>query len=279
MTIDDPFQAGAAGSPDPRRALDLLEQQASALAAAAAPQKIDYRGDERRYRAQGKELDAILGRLGIRSPFPWATLAECLAYGKTEFPENYRARRADISKRKAQVAELLQRRIDDDAAGDPQAGVSGLRSAAEGLLPDPSAIRVELARIEASIHTDPGTAIGKAKNLIEATAKAVLLDRGKPVSDASKVPQLAAQAMEALGVDRRAAGHDQKVAWILGQLHGLTNGIAALRNDVGDGHGQATATSGLDLRYGRLAVRAAIAWCAFMLETLEERRKGSTPGK
>jgi hypothetical protein len=88
VTIDDPFQAGAAGSPDPRRALDLLEQQASALAAAAAPQKIDYRGDERRYRAQGKELDAILGRLGIRSPFPWATLAECLAYGKTEFPEN-----------------------------------------------------------------------------------------------------------------------------------------------------------------------------------------------
>lgn len=107
----------------------------------------------------------------------------------------------------------------------------------------------------------------------------MLLDRGKPVSDASKVPQLAAQAMEALGVDRRAAGHDQKVAWILGQLHGLTNGIAALRNDVGDGHGQATAASGLDLRYGRLAVRAAIAWCAFMLETLEERRKGSTPGK
>lgn len=155
MTIDDPFQAGAARPPDPRRALDLLEQQASALAAAAAPQKIDYRGDERRYRAQDKELDTILGRLGIRSPFPWATLAECLAYGKTEFPQNYQARRADISKRKAHVAELLQRRIDDDAAGDPQAGVSGLRSAAEGLLPDPSAIRVELARIEASIHTDP----------------------------------------------------------------------------------------------------------------------------
>jgi len=278
VTIDDPFQAGPTGPPDPRRALDLLEQQASALAAAAAPPKIDYQGDERRYRAQRKELDAILGRLGIRSPFPWATLAECLAYGKTEFPENYRARRADISKRKAQVAELLQRRIDDDAAGDPQAGVSGLRSAAEGLLLDPSAIRVELARIEASIHTDPGTAIGKAKNLIEATAKAVLLDLGKPVSDASKVPQLAAQAMEALGVDRRAAGHDQKVALILG-LHGLTNGIAALRNDVGDAHGPATAVKGLDLRYGRLAVRAAIAWCAFMLETLEERRKGSTPGE
>jgi hypothetical protein len=137
VAIDNPFQAGTAGPPDPRRAMDLLEQQASALAAAAAPPKIDYQGDERRYRAQGKELDAILGRLGIRSPFPWATLPECLAYGKTEFPQNYPARRADISKRKAQVAELLQRRIDDDAAGDPQTQLSGLMSAAEDQLSDP----------------------------------------------------------------------------------------------------------------------------------------------
>jgi hypothetical protein len=224
------------------------------------------------------ELDAILDRLGIRSPFPWDSLAECLAWGKTEFPRNYAARRADISARKDRVAKLLQRRIDDHAAGDPRAELARLASAAEELLTDPSAIRVELERIEASIYTDPGTAIGKAKNLIEATAKAVLLDLGKPVTDTSKAPQLAAAAMEALGVDRRAAGQDKKVASILGQLHAVANGIAALRNDVGDAHGPATAVVGLDLRYGRLAVRSAVAWCAFMLKTLEERRKSSALG-
>jgi hypothetical protein len=163
--------------------LDLLEQQASALYAAATPSKINYQGDERRYRARRRELDAILGQLGIRSPFPWDSLAECLAYGKTEFPQNYGARRADILTRKDRVAELLQRRIDDHAAGDPLAEVARLASAAGELLPDPSAIRVELARIEANIHTDPSAAIGKAKNLIEATAKAVLLDVGKPIPD------------------------------------------------------------------------------------------------
>jgi len=73
--------------------------------------------------------------------------------------------------------------------------------------------------------------------------------------------------------------HNQQVASILGQLHGLTNGIAALRNEVGDAHGPATAVNGLDLRYGRLAVRAAIAWCAFLLETLEERHKGTAPSR
>lgn len=278
MTFGDPFQADGVGPSDPHRALDLLEQQAIALSAAAAPSKIDYQGDERRYRARGRELDAILERLGIRSPFPWDSLAECLAYGKAEFPRNYAARRADISARKDRVAELLQRRIDDHAAGDSRAEVVGLASVAEELLSDPSAIRVELARIEASIHTDPSAVIGKAKNLIEATAKAVLLDLGKPVPHAGKAPQLAAAAMEALGVGRRAAGHDRNVASILGQLHGVTNGIAALRNDVGDAHGPATAVDGLDLRYGRLAARCAIAWCAFMLETLEERHKSSTSG-
>jgi hypothetical protein len=84
--------------------------------------------------------------------------------------------------------------------------------------------------------------------------------------------------MEALGVDRRAASHDRQVALILGWLLSVTNGVAALRNDVGDAHGQATAVEGLDLRYGRLATRSSIAWCAFMLETLEERRKSSRPG-
>jgi hypothetical protein len=259
--------------------LDLLEQQASALSAAAAPEKIDYQGDERRYRARRRELEAILDRLGIRSPFPWDSLAECLAWGKTEFPRNYAARRADILARKDRVAELLQRRIDDNAAGDPRAEMARLASTAKEVLTDPSAIRVELARIEANIHTDPSAVIGKAKNLIEATAKAVLLDLGKPIPDTSKVPQLAAAAMETLGLGRRAAGHDRHVASILGWLHSVTNGVAALRNDVGDAHGPATAVEGLDLRYGRLAVRSAIAWCAFMLETLEERRKTSTPGK
>src|SRR5262249_55486781 len=116
MTFDDPFQARGVRSSDPSRALDLLEQQATALSAAAAPAKIDYQGDERRYRARRRELEAILDQLGIRSPFPWDSLAECLAWGKTEFPQNYAARRADILARKDRVAELLQRRIDDHAA-------------------------------------------------------------------------------------------------------------------------------------------------------------------
>lgn len=273
----DPF-GDAAVSADPHLALELLERQESALYAAAAPKGMSPSGNERVYQKQRRELEAILAELGVASPFPWASLEECLAFYKARIsgPGAYARRKKDISARLARTAEVLQRRIDDNAAGDVQAGLTGLGRAAEGALADPSAIRAELKRIEAAIETDPSGVIGKAKNLIEATAKAVLTALGQPVSDRAKVPQLAAQTLKALGLDRRiAAGHDQLMAQVLGQLNGLAGSVDTLRNAVGDGHGSASAV-GVDLREGRLAARAAVAWCSFVIETLEERQKRTT---
>ncbi|MGH3755183.1 MAG: abortive infection family protein [Pseudonocardiaceae bacterium] len=54
-----------------------------------------------------------------------------------------------------------------------------------------------------------------------------------------------------------------------------TSGLSAPRspeNSVGDGHGAADLPVGLDLRHGRLAVRSAIAWCGFMLDTLHDQK-------
>src|SRR5439155_6665581 len=42
--------------------------------------------------------------------------------------------------------------------------------------------------------------------------------------------------------------------------------VADLRNRAGDAHALANPPTGLDLRHGRLAVRTAIAWSAFMLD-------------
>jgi hypothetical protein len=275
----DPF--GDAEVPaDPHRALELLERQASALYAAAAPKGMSPSGNERVYKKERRELEAVLAGLGVAMPFPWASLEECLAFYKATISGSgaYGRRKADIASRAAHTAEMLQRRIDDHAAGNVQAELTGLHGAAEDALADPSAIRLELTRIEDSIAEDPSAAIGKSKNLIEATAKAVLTELGQPVPNNESPAHLAALALKALGLDRQTvAAHYPIMGKILGQLNGIASSVADLRNAVGDGHGGSSAL-GLDLREGRLAARAAVAWSCFMIETLEERqRSGGTP--
>jgi hypothetical protein len=170
---------------------------------------------------------------------------------------------------------LLRGRIADEAAGDVFSSTSGLDADAIAILANPAAVRAELGRIEASLPSDPGTAIGKAKNLIEATAKAVLTDVGHPYSEKDDINKHVHASMQALGIDYKTmVGHDAEIAKVMQRLNGLTIELANLRNRAGDGHGMSTPPAGLQLRHGRLAVRAAIAWCAFMLDSLHDQAVG-----
>lgn len=169
------------------------------------------------------------------------------------------------------MREQLRRRIADNAAGALQTTVDGVRALAGDAVPDPSAIREELSRVEALVNSDPGAAIGKAKNLMEATAKTILAVRGHSYAHAN-VPTLINRAMAELRVDGGAVReHDPVLADLMDLLAKVALKVNQLRNKVGDGHGKATAVTGLDLRHGRLTVRAALAWCAFMLETLHDQ--------
>ncbi|MEV4242125.1 abortive infection family protein [Streptosporangium canum] len=159
-----------------------------------------------------------------------------------------------------------------DPTGDPMAAIRALSAAASDALLDASAIRVELARLERSLDDDPSLAIGKAKNLIEATAKAVLAQKGQLVRTNLNVPALVKGAMEVLGVhpDQVDAVKSPLVRGIMGDLRDIALKIGTLRNKVGDGHGSSSAVTGIEARDSRLAVRAAIAWCAYMLDSLGE---------
>ncbi|GLW98764.1 abortive infection family protein [Microtetraspora sp. NBRC 16547] len=159
-----------------------------------------------------------------------------------------------------------------DPSGDPMAAIRALGTAASDVLPDASAIRVELARLERSLDDDPSLAIGKAKNLIEATAKAVLAQQGQPVGNNLNIPTLVRKTMEALGVhpDQVDAATSPIVRAILSDLQDIALRIGTLRNKAGDGHGSTSAVTGIAARDSRLAVRTAIAWCAYILDTLSE---------
>ncbi|PYC65736.1 hypothetical protein C7C46_32315 [Streptomyces tateyamensis] len=152
-----------------------------------------------------------------------------------------------------------------------------LRSQAQDLsgLRDPSGILAELQRVSRDLASDPAGAIGSAKQLIEATAKTVLLERGLAVDENAKVPALVKQAQKALALDASAVtpGPDgtDAVKKILGGVAAIAVGVAELRNrGYGTGHGQASTPTGLGARHAHLAANAALTWCELMLDTLRD---------
>jgi hypothetical protein len=143
-------------------------------------------------------------------------------------------------------------------------------------LSDPSGIQAELERIRRSVTEHPDDAIGAAKQLIEATAKVVLKERGQPVSDHDDLADLVKRSQQALLLHPRQSpaltdpDAASAVKKILGGLSSIALGVTELRNQYGSGHGRLSAPSGLSPRHARLAVNAASTWCEVMLETLAD---------
>jgi hypothetical protein len=65
---------------------------------------------------------------------------------------------------------------------------------------------------------------------------------------------------------------DREAAKIVSRVAGIVDDVTNFRNHAGDGHGGAALPEGLDARHGRLAVRAAITWCGFMLDTFADHQ-------
>lgn len=168
----------------------------------------------------------------------------------------------------------MRARIADRAAGDVYAAVTGFSAAADDVLVDVAGIRAELTRIETNLPVDPGAAISVAKNLVEATAKTVLRELGEPWwDDKGSITTHVTDTMRALGIDNRAvAEHDRELAKLMSSLVGITSTLGNLRNRLGIGHGMSAPPVSVDLQHGRLAVRAAITWCAFVVDTLHDRQ-------
>lgn len=72
-------------------------------------------------------------------------------------------------------------------------------------LRDPTLIELVLRRIVHALPDDPMQAIGSAKELVEATSKAVLLQIGRPIPQHADLPELGQKAAEALDFTLRAS--------------------------------------------------------------------------
>ncbi|MBB1051199.1 abortive infection family protein [Dietzia sp. CW19] len=143
---------------------------------------------------------------------------------------------------------------------------------------DPDVILDHLKRLDRAVAADdPAQVIGTAKELVESTAKLVLLSCGEKVDGGEDLPALTRRAQILLGIhpESIAAGPDGLggVKKILGAASTVTSGVAELRNrGFGTGHGGHERPVGLHRRHARLAVNAARLWCEFVLDTLSDPR-------
>lgn len=132
-------------------------------------------------------------------------------------------------------------------------------------------ITQEVDRILASLDDDPEDAITASRALVEATCKTVLEELGEPFSEKADLPALYKQTALKLGIDptQHEAGIYKQ---ILQGLVSTIQGLAEVRNVLGDAHGKGRAAVRARPRHARVAAGAAWTVCTFLAETLAERQ-------
>lgn len=149
-----------------------------------------------------------------------------------------------------------------------------LRTPELGEVPSESGIRLNLARLE-RLDQEPEEMIGAAKELVEATAKHVLIVLGEEVPPKADMPALSKLALKKLNLHPEAIAPDAKgaeiMARILGSLGQTAGGLAELRNlGYATGHGSGRRIRGLARRHAEFAARASITYTSFVLDTLHD---------
>jgi hypothetical protein len=130
----------------------------------------------------------------------------------------------------------------------------------------------EVDRILASLDDDPEDAVTASRALVESTCKAILEDLGEPVSDRDDLPVLYKKTAIALAIDPtqyEAGIHKQ----ILQGLVSTVQGLAEVRNVLGDAHGKRRGAARAKPRHARVAAGAAWTVATFLVETLRDRRQ------
>jgi len=156
-------------------------------------------------------------------------------------------------------------------------GAPGISAAKEILSgSDVTYVAQQITRMEAAVNSDPGLAIGTAKELIETCCKTILNERNVDFSSSLDIPQLVKLTSKELKLTPDDIEDQAKAAEtikrLLSNLATITQGIAELRNKYGTGHGKAAKTKGLSPRHAKLAVGAASTLAVFLVETHHARR-------
>jgi hypothetical protein len=130
----------------------------------------------------------------------------------------------------------------------------------------------EIERIFAAIETDPADAITASRALLETVCKLVLDELGEPFLEADDLPMLYKKTASALKLD--PTQHEPVYRQTLQGLVSAVQGLAEVRNRLGDAHGKGRTAARARPRHARMAAGAAMTVSSFLVETMSERRAG-----
>lgn len=151
----------------------------------------------------------------------------------------------------------------------PTPGIGAAKEVLGGT--DPGYITQQITRMETAVNTDPGLAIGTAKELIETCCRTILKERGVKCSDSAEITDLVKLTAKTLALTPDDISEKAKAAEVikrlLSNLGTIVQGVAELRNLYGTGHGKAAGVKGLDTKHAKLAVGAAATLAVFLVET------------
>jgi hypothetical protein len=129
----------------------------------------------------------------------------------------------------------------------------------------------EVQRMNANIDNDPPDAITAARALVETVCRTLLEEMGLAKgTESDDLTPLYKKAAAGLGLD--AGKSDVVHRQMLQGLLNTVQGLAEVRNSLGDAHGSAPGRAVALPRHARAAATAAIAVSVFLLETANERR-------
>ena len=123
--------------------------------------------------------------------------------------------------------------------------------------------------------SDPAGAITSARTLLEAVCKHILDEANVPVEDKWDLSKLYGKAAAVLNL--APSQHDEQVfKQVLGGCQSVVNGLAAMRNALGDAHGKGRRVVTPLPRHAELGVNLAGATAVFLIRTWEERAKSQS---
>jgi len=121
---------------------------------------------------------------------------------------------------------------------------------------------------------DPDGAITAARSLLESVCKHILDDAAVSYADDADLPKLWALCSAEMNL---APHQHQEVLFksILGNCQSVVNNVAAIRNKIGDAHGQGRRPIKPKPRHAELVVNLAGTMAAFLVATWQDRQNGS----
>lgn len=138
-------------------------------------------------------------------------------------------------------------------------------------------IRLDTAYIQESwrksldrIPTDPEGAITAARTVLESVCKHILDESGVEYGDNADLPKLYGLTSKELNLAPSQHTEDA-FKKILGGAHSVVDGLANLRNRLGDAHGQGKRQVKPLTRHAELAVNMAGGVSSFLLATFEAK--------